>query len=191
MTGEQKPYFKTAEEKEAFERIILGHVQRYPGLQPQDLYKLIYQAAMGCEHAVQDAAEARSGLEKEVKGLRGGPKEPAKDPIAPDARIVRINLRPYFAERGDLERLFRAFIQTASKFVGSMESFRRYISYAEEMAVLGKLPLSSNIVKRFFIKMETERFPAVHHSDIYRQSYRPAYRVVCGDFLLESDTTGV
>ena len=83
-----------AAEREALKRVLLIHVQRYPRLRPQDLYKLIYQAAMGCEHAVQNVAEARSWLESEVKSLRKGPEEPAIDPIAPDGRIVRINLRP-------------------------------------------------------------------------------------------------
>jgi hypothetical protein len=182
---------RRAEGGETLKRILLIHVRRYPGLQPQDVYKLIYQAAMGCEHAVQDVAEARSWLEREVRGLREGPKEPAVDPIAPDGRIVRINLRPYLAERGDLNRLSTAFVQTATRFKGSMDVFQRYLSYAEEMAVAKELAFSSNTLKGFLAKREAEGYPAVHHSDIYRQSYRPAYRVVYYEFLLESNTAEV
>jgi hypothetical protein len=180
-----------AVESEALKRVVLIHVQRYPELRPQDLYKLIYQGAMGSEHAVQNVSEARAWLDNEVKGLRKGPEEPAIDPIAPDGRIVRINLRPYLGEGGDLKRLFRAFIQTAAKFMGRSDLFQRGIYCAEEMAVAGELPFSADILKSFLAKRKAEGFPAVHHSDIYRQSYRPAYRVVCYDFLLVSDRTEV
>jgi len=188
MNGRQHTFIKGAEEREALKRILLGHVQRYPGLRPQDLYKLLYQAAMGSEHAVQDVAEARSWLEREVRGLHEGPKEPAVDPIAPDGRIVRINVRPYLAAQGELDRLFAAFIQTAAEFTGSLDVFQRYLSHTEEMAAAGTLPFSSLELKRFLAKRETEGFPTVHHSDTYRRSYRPSYRVVCYDFLLDPDT---
>ena len=189
MNKMQHTSIKAAEERQALKRILLGHVQRYPGLRPQDLYKLLYQAAMGCEHAVQDVAEARTWLEREVRRLHEGPQEPTVDPIAPDGRIVRINVRPYLAKRGDLDRLFAAFIQTAAEFMGSLDVLQRYLSHTEEMEVAGELPFSSNTLKGFFAKREAEGFPAVHHSDAYRRSYRPAYRIVCYDFLPESDTT--
>ena len=188
MNKMQHTSIKAAEEGQALQRILLRHVQRYPGLRPQDLYKLLYQAAMGCEHAVQDVAEARTWLEREVRRLHEGPQEPTVDPIAPDGRIVRINVRPYLAKRGDLDRLFAAFIQTAAEFTGSLDVLQRYLSHTEEMEVAGELPFSSNTLKGFFAKREAEGFPAVHHSDAYRRSYRPAYRVVCYDFLPESDT---
>ena len=89
-------------------------------------------------------------------GLREGPKEPAAEPIAPDGRIVRVNLRPYLTEQGDLDRLFRAFIQTAAKRIGSLDVFQRYLTYAEEMAVAGELPFSSNTLQSFFAKKEAE-----------------------------------
>ena len=35
-----------------FQPIALDHCSRYPGLQVEDLYKLVHQAALGSEHAV-------------------------------------------------------------------------------------------------------------------------------------------
>jgi hypothetical protein len=38
-------------------------------------------------------------------------------------------------------------------------------------------------IEAFFEEMESQDFPAVHHSEIYQQYYHPAYRVVAMQFL--------
>jgi hypothetical protein len=35
----------------------------------------------------------------------------------------------------------------------------------------------------FFMEMERKKYPAVHHSRVYRRLYRPAYRVAARSFL--------
>ncbi len=170
-------------EEIAFRQILSNQVVRYPKLQLQDLYKLIYQAAMGGEHAIQDIATARHNLEGELNGLGEGLEERTLDPISPDFRIVRINLRPYIAEGGDPTVLLTAFIRTAKEYKGIWAHFRRYWSYVERMAMVGELPFARDEPERFFVKMEAEGFPVVHHSMAYRAAYQPAYRVIARDFF--------
>ena len=43
-------------EEDIYKQILAAHVKRYPRLEIQDLYKLVYQGAMGSEHAVSDPA---------------------------------------------------------------------------------------------------------------------------------------
>lgn len=69
-----------AAEGTAFRQIVLDHLFRYPGLQIQDLYKLIHQAALASEHADQGIAGARDWLERELNSLGEGPEEPASPP---------------------------------------------------------------------------------------------------------------
>ena len=47
-------------EEDTCRQILAAHVKRYPRLEIQDLYKLVYQGALGSEHAVSDPAQTRS-----------------------------------------------------------------------------------------------------------------------------------
>lgn len=173
----------TAAEETALRRILSDQLLRYPRFEVRDLYKLIYQAAMGSEHAAQDIVAAHKRLQRELNGLAEGPEEPIVDPISPDGGIVRINLRPYIAGGGDPSALVVAFIRTANEYKGTRANLRRYWSYAERMAEAQQLPFAPSALGGFFANMEAERFPAVHHSQVYRAAYHPAYRVIVHKFL--------
>ncbi len=184
MTSTSQNSVTLAAEETAFRQIVLDHLFRYPGLQIQDLYKLIHQAAMASEHADQDIAGARDWLERELNSLGEGPEEPAVDPISPDGGIVRVNLRPYIAAGGDPSALLAAFIRTADEHQGTLANLRRFWSYAEGMAAEGQLPFAPTELEGFFSKMEADRFPAVHHSEAYKATYHPVYRVIVREFLV-------
>jgi len=170
-------------EEASFRRILAEQVARYPRLEPQDLYKLIYQAAMGSEHAVSDTDMARAWLECELEALADGPVEPAVEAISPDGRVVRINLRPYFAAKGDRSALIAAIVRTANEYKGTEARLRRYWSYAERMAVDGELPFTYVVLERFFAQVQEQGFAAVHHSTTYGSAYHPAYRVIVYEFF--------
>ena len=50
-----------------FETYLLEQIQMHPALQPQDIWKLCYQAAFGPEHLLNDLQGAREYLEKEYE----------------------------------------------------------------------------------------------------------------------------
>jgi hypothetical protein len=167
-------------------KILARQILRYPLLQIQDIYKLIYQAAMGNEHAVRNAEAARTWLEEEIKDLHEGPAEPMVDPISPTGDIVRVNLRPFLRAAGDLDLLLMAFIKTANEFHGSSEKLQRYWTYAEKMSEAGELKLDQVEMEDFFVSMKREGFPAVHHSEQYERNYHPAYRVIGSAYMHRS-----
>jgi hypothetical protein len=173
-------------EEASFRRILAEQVARYPRLEPQDLYKLIYQAAMGSQHAVSDPEMVHTWLERELEALADGPVEPVVETISPDGRVVRINLRPYFAAKGDRPALITAIVRTANEYKGTEAQLRRYWSYAERMALDGELPFRYAALERFFAQMQAQGFPAVHHSATYASAYHPAYRVIIYEFLARS-----
>ena len=37
----------------------------------------------------------------------------------------------------------------------------------------------------FYAKMEAQDLPAVHHSEVYKRLYRPAYRVIARQYMEE------
>jgi hypothetical protein len=170
-------------DESAFRRIVAIQIRRYPRLEIQDLYKLILQAARGSEHVVSDLTAARRWLAHELLDLADGPEEPIVDPISPDGSVVRLNLRPYLAARGDLTGLLEAFVRTAREYRGTDVTLYRYWRFAEHMATAGLLPFACEALRKFFIGMQADGFPAVHHSDTYAKTYHPAYRVVVHRFL--------
>ena len=162
---------------------MMEQAQRRPRWQPQDMYKLAYQAALGSEHAAPSESAARRWLEMEIAGLGDGPDEPLLETISPDGRLVRVNLRPYLASGGDLERLLGAFLHTAAAWRGEMAVLQQYIDWAIELAGLAEFSIPPAEMAAFFKCMAEVGFPAAHHSPEYRDAYRPAYRVVMGELM--------
>lgn len=163
--------------------ILEEHLKRYPLMQLVDIYKLVHQASLGSEHAVGNFHQARVWLEREVASLGAGPDEPAEDPISPEGDILRIHLRPYLNQGGDVQRLLRAFVQTANDFKGSLDRMREYWMAVEFIADVGRLETPLSEVRAFWSVMEARNFPAAHHSPGYQEIYRPAYRVVARQFF--------
>ena len=169
----------------ALHKILLDHAGRYPAIQVQDVYKLLHQAALGSGHAIRDEQSARDWLEHELAEMGDGPNEPLMDPLLPDGRIVRVHLHPYARAGKDPEILLQAFIRTANKWRGSPDKLKAYGQSAKQLADEGLLSFSGEAVQSFFATMESQGFPAVHHSETYASLYRPAYRVVARQFLEE------
>jgi hypothetical protein len=165
-----------------WERLIRTHLARYPLMEPADLYKLLHQAALGSEHAVRDTLAAREWLERELASMGPGPAEPLVDSLRSDGSIVRIHLRPFAVAGGDPEALLQAFIGTGA-VPGDREDLRRAGKAAVRLARAKGLPWPDSTVSALFAGLAAQGYPAVHHSAVFVEHYRPAYRVVAGALL--------
>lgn len=164
-----------------FHQILANHLNRYPLMQVQDLYKLLHQAALGSGHAVQDEASALKRLEAELAGMGEGPEEPLLDPISPDGTISRLHLRSCLKAGVEPRMICTAFVRTANEWHGSTLTLREYGQAAARQAKADHWHLDGLEIEAYFATMEGKGYPAVHHSDIYSERYRPAYRVVKTD----------
>ncbi len=153
----------------------------------QDVYKLAYQAALGCSHAFPDRKSAERSLKNEICNMGKGTSEPLCDIISPDNEIARIHLRPYIEENPDIAGLLDAFVRTAEKFKGNTDRLLSYWNEICAMAESSMIPFSIKELEGYFSEMKQLNFPATSHSDSYRGLYRPAYRVVCTRFLALQD----
>lgn len=174
---------RPAAEAAAFRGVVLRELARHPRMDPQDVYKLAFQGAMGSRHAGLDSAMAAEWLDREIAALGDGPPEPVRDTISPDGRMVRVNLRPYLAAGGSREALLEAFVRTAREYAGSVPLLRWELAEVERMAAAGEVPLAAAALHAYFDTMRAQGYPAVEHSAAYEAAYRPAYRVVLGDLL--------
>ncbi len=158
--------------------ILLDHQKRYPLWQIKDVYKLLHQAAMGSEHAVQDVAGVRAWMERELNEMGEGPNDPLIDPLSPDDDIVRVHLRPLVSKGIEPEKLLEAFIQTAREYRGSWSGLAHFLKVAIDMTSIDALHFNQRELGHFFDKMQYLNYPAQHHSAEYEAAYRPAYRVI-------------
>ncbi len=164
-----------------FQEILLAHARRYPAWQPQDVYKLAHQAALGSEHALVSVEQARQRLEQEIVGLGVGGGEPLLEPISADGRIVRVHLWPYVNAGLSTAALLQAFVQTATEFKGSVEVLQQYLAQARVLAT--DILIDPVALEGLVAAMREKGFPAVHHSEAFRRQYAPAYRVVAREWL--------
>lgn len=166
-----------------FQQIVIEHARRYPWWVATDLYKLIYQAAMGSRHAVPDREEARSRLEQEIASLGEGPDEPLLDPIASRGVIVRVHLRTLVKKVLQPDDLLEAFLLTANEFKGEERILKSYMIQSIELADHGLIHIRLRDLTRYLGLMSSAGFPHVHHSEEFNRAYHPAYRVVARQYL--------
>ena len=148
-------------------------------MQIRDMYKLVYQATLGSEHAISSPESAAQRLERELAEMGGGLDEPVIDPISSDGQIVRVHLRPFVAQGGEAPALLEAFIRTAKEYHGDAQTLKHNWKTVAGIGYYSALEI--NEFTQFIL---AQGYPAVHHSAEYQRLYRPAYRVVWQKFIL-------
>ena len=164
-------------------QLLGGHLQRYPRLQLADIYKLLHQAALGADHAVDSAQSAHARLQAEMAALGSGPEEPLLDRISPDGRLARVHLRPYLAARHDPAALADAFVRSTQVCPPAPDKLVKFCGCLGDLADAGGIPYTRAEVTEYFDAIAAQGYPAVRHSPAYREAYRPAYRVVAIELL--------
>ena len=143
----------------------------------QDIYKLLHQSVFGPGHIIPNEDTARNYLLTEIAAL--GPAS-AGEPMYEELGrgIVRINLRPFRDASGSTEAMLKAMIETANSNSGTKEEMEKAVS--EACAFLKKLE-KNELAESLKSLAETHApngYPALRHSEAYREAYWPAYRIV-------------
>jgi hypothetical protein len=145
-----------------------------------DAYKHLYQATMGGEHAVTDRDAALAWLEAEWIEIGDSESDDNLwEALCPNGSIGRVNLRPYKRGSGKQADLIDAFLASSREFNPDKDKF--LTAWAElgnrlKKQKIGKLDHRSWL--KFDAEMKKKDYPAVSHSDEYRDANRPAYRVL-------------
>jgi hypothetical protein len=165
--------------------LILRHLRRYPESDFHDVYKLLHQAAFGPGHAIKDKRKAHEWIERDLDTPAPSFNEPLVEVIHPAGEMVRLHLRPYAAQGGNLHRLRDAFVASAEATADNPDLMARWWAALCEWAVAGNAPRADGFDTRemdLFGRACGERgWPADRHSDVYRSAYAPAYRVLTAD----------
>ncbi len=148
----------------------------------EDVYKWLFQAARGGEHAVPSEEAARKWLEAEWGRLGPPlPGEPLVVSLRPDGAVVRLNLRPFKAAGGDPETLLRAFLSSARSFVPDPELFvAAWRAFGRGLTGGEANGRNAGAFEELDRSSEKAGWPARHHSLGYAHARAPAYRVLTG-----------
>ena len=168
-----------------FADVLDAHLARRPLLEPRDVYKLLYQGLLGPEHLIASPQDFEARLWNEVEALAAADDEPLWESIRPDGTLGRLNLRPFKARDGDIRVLNAACLQIVTQAWGTKEMLRATWDDFAAACRSGRWPLSWLEIQHLTKWLDEHDFPAVHHTQTYRQEYAPAYRLVDHDGVVQ------
>lgn len=165
-------------------RLIDEHLACHLAMEPRDVYKFLHQGVLGPEHLVASPEDFAAWLRAEYEVVHSCAAEPLWEPARTDGALVRLNLRPFKARGGDVEWLASAGLETAEWAWGTPEELR--VAWATfiglcQAGTWETLPLAE--VLAFSAWLEEHGYPPVHHSAGYKKASKPAYRLICSEFL--------
>lgn len=156
------------------------HYQKYPHLQMQDIFKFIHQSAFGCEHLVASSDAATEYIRAEYESARFPEDAPLVEAL--DGAYSRVHLT-YLSQGLSAQTLGRLFSQSATSETNGINDAENKLRIAKELAHQGKLPFSPEVFEEAARKWKESGYPAVHHSDVFRNEYKPVYRVISNRFV--------
>ena len=155
---------------------LLKHCETYPKLQVRDVFKFIFQSEFGCEHLVKSPEAAAEYIKREYDELKP---EGEIRIEALDGEYSRVHLC-VLGEGLSAETLAHLFAASAKKEDGDVEE---KLAIARQMTIEGLFPFSHEVFEAEAAKWKAEGYSAIHHSDAFREAYKPSYRVIANEFV--------
>ena len=166
------------EQNERTRKALLEHCGRYPGLKIRDVFKFLYQSSFGCEHMVSSLEAVTNWIRKEHSCAVTG--DGMVDPL--DGGYSRVHLD--WLDRGlSAETLGKLFYLSAKTEEDGKIELERKLDVALEMVRSGELPFAFEGFTVAVSQWKEDDYPAVHHSEKFREQYHPAYRVISKEYV--------
>ena len=158
---------------------LIQHYKNYPNLQAEDVFKYLFQSALGCEHLVSSEEAALSYIQREYATL--SKTEPPKTESL-DGDYSRVYLS-HLNDGLTPKTLAKLFCLSAKKEERGKALLEEKIQVAQELVANGVLPLDVDDFNKKLAMWKELGYPAVHHSDAFRKAYCPAYRVIANRYV--------
>lgn len=166
---------------EELERILRQHAARYPGMEPTDAVKLIFQNEFGGGHLVPDRQSCLMFLQQEYASVHQSEEESCAEPIGNE--LYRVMLSRLDSVGYSVEHLCQDFIRSAEEHRGDRESFLEKLELLKRLTKEGAFAFSISQLEAYLADYIKKGCPAVSHSPAYRRLYHPAYRIVLEKYL--------
>lgn len=160
--------------KQQTEKLLIEHWKTYPELQLRDIFKFLHQSSFGCEHLLTDSVAALNYIQKETQQCKphaGKWTEPLDGPYC------RVHLD--WVKAGiPAQTLTKLFVRSAKPVENGKELLEEKLSVLLEMVKREELPFIPEEVIKEIENWQEAGYPAIHHSESFRNHYFPAYRVI-------------
>ena len=152
------------------------HLQRYPLMQISDAVKLLYQNEFGGGHLITDAEQSLRFLLQEWDAVAADPQAIAFEQLG--SGLVRAYLPALKASAIAPQQLNRAFVLSANAVRGEAAELEVKLTALYDCRLQNRAAFDPAALAEYLMDYRRRGYPAVSHSEIYRQAYRPAYRVL-------------
>ena len=160
-------------------RLLLEHYQKYPKLQIQDIFKFIFQSSFGCEHMITSLDFVIDYIIKEAENTK------QKDSCIIeqlDGSYSRVHLS--CLKNGLCAcTLGKLFYASAKKEDKGLENLIQKLDVIKDLILEGLLPFSIEDFNSKLNEWSIKSYPALHHSNIFREEYNPSYRVIADKYI--------
>ncbi|MBQ7921624.1 MAG: hypothetical protein IJ325_03485 [Clostridia bacterium] len=161
--------------------VLQNHGAAYPLMKPCDAVKLIYQSVFGGGHMIPSEQAAKERLTAEYNAISHN-REPHMESLGKTARIY---LDTPFTQAG-LDLLAQLFCISAEAFHkgwdtaddAAKEEFSASLACLRKLTAEGVFSFSTEELDTYLAEYSAAGYPAVRHSEVYRNAYAPAYRVI-------------
>ncbi len=162
--------------------VLIAHAKKYPQMQPTDAVKLVYQATFGGGHMIKDEQSALEYIRREYAscahsgdGLRfeslGDTSRVYIDGTLTDEQLALV--AKLFSESA---KLYAVGFDAASEEIKGR--FLSRLDTLRELCRDGYFAFDEAALETYLNEYAAAGYPPVHHSESYREAYRPAYRVI-------------
>lgn len=159
---------------ETTKKLLTKHCNAYPKLQPQDIFKYMFQSSFGCEHLVSDEKTALEYIKREYETV---PEKALPLTEQLDGNYSRVHLS-WLNAGIKAETLAKIFCLSSKKEANGNFLIREKIEIAMKLVEENKLPFDVCDFKTKLDEWQKNGCHAVHHSENFRLEYSPSYRVV-------------
>lgn len=153
--------------------LLIKHCETYPKLQIQDVFKFLYQSAFGCEHFIASPETVTEYIQKEYAKI-SHQSQPLVEPL--DGAYCRVHLS-YLNSGLNASTLGSLFFLSAKKEENGKQEL------LQKLAVAKELPFQKEAFDDAVEKWAAAGYPPVHHSDVFREAYKPSYRVIAKEYI--------
>jgi len=151
-------------------RLFADELALRPDAAPQDLYLLVREAVLGPQPPPDEAEVARL-----LASLQPAANEPIIEDLDEVQGTVRLHLRKWLFIGGNAAELH----EVLAGAIGHLPDGRRLEACLEAApAALEALGGDAEGLAAYLEAKREEAWPAVEHSEKYKKTYQPAYRVV-------------
>jgi len=179
---------------------IIEHIENYPKLEWQDIYKFVLQGSCGWTHLLSNRNQESvvQHLNDELNvASKPHPDERLFDILNNETSLCRINLRVWKNENlGKLHELWNLMIKAEKSTPKTTKIFGKNWKELVDLSESGIIMTSKQeeymvhqwikVVLELTEKIEkSSEMPLLHHSETYRTTYFPSYRLINKDDLLE------